>query len=354
MKKGWKPYIWGIVLIFTALIIFFPKIKQIAGKDSKLERKGDRQQKVVVKVMVMKPELLRDVIKTTGTLLPDEEVDLTFEASGKIEQILFKEGSVVKRGQLLAKLNDDELKAQMGKLNIQNKLLTEKVNRQKILLEKEAISQESYDQLMTDLQSNEAEINLLKVKIDETEIHAPFDGIVGLRSVSEGRYVDPSIKVAKLIKTQPLKIEFSVPERYAGIVKEGYELLFTTENNEQSFVARVYAIEPKIDPNTRTLTLRATYPNSDGKLRPGRFVSIGLIVREKPNAIKIPSEALIPELGGEKVFLVKNNTAQSAKVRTGLRTESEIEILDGINPGDSLITSGIMQLRSDAPVLVVK
>jgi len=353
MKKGLKFVIWGGVILLLLIIIFLPKVLQ-SRKDS-----GEKQQKAVVqpaarvKVMILQAGVIREHLKTTGTLLADEEVDLTFEGQGKIETILFREGSHVNKGAIMAKLNDEELQAQLVKLNLQNNLLQERVNRQKILLAREAISQESYDQLMTDLQSNEAEIKLIRVQIDKTEIKAPFDGVIGLRYVSEGAYVNPATRIARLIKIQPLKIEFAVPERYAGAIKVGSELSFHLDNADENYEARVYAMEPAVDPGTRTMTLRALYPNKDARLQPGRFVSVLLIIREKKDALQVPTEAIIPELGGEKVFTVVNGRAASVAVTIGFRTPEAVEITEGLQPGDSVVISGIMQLRSDMPVTVL-
>lgn len=352
MKKRSKTFLWIALILIIGIIVALPKLKESKKEGKGAGPKSGRQQAVVVKVQEIQPSTLREIVKTSGTLLADEEVDLSFEASGKIEKIFFKEGTQVKKGQILAELNNEDLIAQLGKLQLQNKLLTEKVNRQKILLEKEAISQESYDQLMTDLQSNEAEIKLLQVNISKRKLPAPFDGVIGLRKVSEGAYVNPSTQVARLIKTQPLKIEFSIPERYAEVVKAGYNLTFNIENSTEQYTAKVYALEPTIDAKTRTLTLRAYYDNAGNKLNPGRYVSVELIIREKKDALQVPTEAVVPELGGEKVFIVKNGKAQMVNIKAGLRTDTYLEITEGVSPGDSLVVSGVMQLRSDIPVIV--
>jgi membrane fusion protein, multidrug efflux system len=353
MKKGHKYLIWGGVILLLMVIIFLPKVLQSRKSADEKKRKTVLQQAARVKIMVITSGILREHLKTTGTLLADEEVDLTFEGQGKIETILFREGSRVKKGVVLAKLNDDDLQAQLVKLNLQNNLLQERLKRQEVLLAREAISQESFDQLMTDLQSNEAEIKLIRVQIDKTEIKAPFDGIIGLRYVSEGAYVSQNTRIARLVKIQPLKIEFSVPERYAGVIKAGNELSFQLDNDKEKYTARVYAMEPAVDPGTRTMTLRALYPNNDSRLQPGRFVSVLLIIREKKDAVQVPTEAIIPELGGEKVFTVVNGRAVSIPVTIGMRTPEAVEIIGGLYAGDSVVISGIMQLRADMPVSVL-
>ena len=350
MKKGHKFMIWGGVILLLLIMILLPKVLQSHKSSDEKQKRAVLQQAARVKTMVLKSGIIREHLKTTGTLLADEEVDLTFEGQGKIETIYFHEGSHVNKGTVLAKLNDDELQAQLVKLNLQNNLLQERLNRQKVLLEREAISQESYDQLMTDLQSNEAEIKLIRVQIDKTEIKAPFDGIIGLRYVSEGAYVSQNTRIARMVKIQPLKIEFAVPERYAGAIKVGSELSFQLDNADEKYTARVYAMEPAVDPGTRTMTLRALYPNKDARLHPGHFVSVLLIIREKNDALQVPTEAIIPELGGEKVFTVVNGRAVSIPVTIGMRTPEAVEITGGLHAGDSVVIKGIMQLRSDMPV----
>ncbi|MBN2212893.1 MAG: efflux RND transporter periplasmic adaptor subunit [Bacteroidales bacterium] len=351
MNKKVKTVIWILAGIIVASILVFPKLKSLNNRDRSRQNQAG-QTSTMVRTVVANPGRLREIIKASGSLLADEEVDLAFETSGKITAIYFTEGAHVKKGQLLAKLNDDELKAESGKLEIQKKLAMEKAERQKVLLDKEAVSQESYDQLKTDLQGIEAEIEILLARIAETEIHAPFDGIIGLRYVSEGAFVTSSTFIARLVKIRPLKIDFSIPERYAGMVKPGTNLTFRLEDAVTTYHARVYAVEPGIDTKTRTIALRAVYDNRNEELQPGRFVSIELVIREKEDALQVPTECIIPELGGEKVFIVRNGRAWSSQVKTGLRTEGTIEILEGISPGDTVVVSGIMQLRNDMQVVI--
>jgi len=211
---------------------------------------------------------MNELIYSTGSLIPDEEVELSFEAPGKVIGIFFSEGTRVKKGELLAKINDRPLQAQLLKLQAQLKLNKEREFRQKQLLERDAISQESYDQVATELQSLEADIMLIQARISETELRAPFDGLVGLRMISEGAFATTQTKIVRLVKISPLKIEFSIPERYAGEVSPGFPITFVLDGVENSFTANVYAVEPKVDVNTRTIIARALYPNRNEELKP--------------------------------------------------------------------------------------
>jgi membrane fusion protein (multidrug efflux system) len=292
------------------------------------------------------------MVNSTGTLKPDEEVDLAFETSGKIVGINFTEGTHVKKGDLLAKINDRPLQAQLEKLEAQLKMAQAKEFRQRSLLDKDAISQESYDQIVTDVQSINADIDLIKARISETELRAPFDGIIGLRYLSEGSFTTPATKIARLIKTSPIKIEFSIPEKYAQEIKIGYPVTFVIDGSDKVFKANVYAVDPKIDIETRTIVLRALYPNKNEELKTGRYAGITLQMSQVDDAIAIPSEAIIPEMDGVKVFIYNKGKAQSVKVTIGLRTESKVQITEGLKFGDTLITSGIMQLRQNMPIVL--
>jgi membrane fusion protein, multidrug efflux system len=357
MNKKLRTTITILLIIFIAGIVFYPKykpllIKKIRGKGIAQEPIRQVQQKLNASGFLVVPTHLSDLIIQSGTLKPDEEVDLSFETSGKIVAINFTEGTRVKKGDLLAKINDKPLQAQLEKLQAQIKMAQAKEFRQKSLLDKDAISQESYDQIQTDVQTINADINLIKARISETELRAPFDGEIGLRYLSEGSYVTSSTKIAKLIKISPLKIEFSISEKYASEIRIGYPITFRMVGSDQIYKASVYAIDPKIDIAMRTITLRALYPNKNEEIKAGRFTEITLQLSQIDNAIAIPTEALIPEMEGERVFIYKNGKAQSVKVTTGLRTESKIQITQGLKFGDTLITSGIMQLRQNLPIVL--
>ncbi len=354
MKQGKFRIIFTIlIIVFLAGIIFYPKVKPLFSGEAKGALGGfgtGGGQALLVSGFLINPVQMNEMKLSSGTILPDEEVDLSFETSGKIVEILFQEGKLVKKGDLLAKINDKPLQAQLLKLQAQKKLAEEKEFRQRSLLEKDAISRESYDQIATELQSIEADILLIQARIAETELRAPFDGVIGLRLLSEGSYASPSTKIVRLVKTSPLKIEFSIPERYAGEVQPGFPIEFRIDGDNNVYKASVYAVDPKIDINTRTIVVRALYPNRNNELRPGRFASIVLRLSQIDNTIAIPTEALIPEMDGEKVFVYNAGRASSRSVTIGLRTESTIQIRQGLKFGDTLLTSGILQLREGLPV----
>jgi membrane fusion protein (multidrug efflux system) len=333
------------ILIFILVILSLPKLGLFKGRSEGESRNIQGSSPLSVNALVIQPTLLKDKIVAFGTVIPNESVELTSETSGKITRISFDEGSLVKKGKLLVKINDEVLKAQLLKLTYQQKLLEDKEFRHRKLLEIEAVSQEEYDRVRTELNSLKAELSLVKAQINKTEIRAPFDGIVGLRYESEGSFIAPQNRIADLISLQPVKIEFSIPQRFGNEVKKGNRISFTIEGEENTFGAEVYAIEPKIDPKTRTIQLRAMYPNSNNEILAGAFAQIELVLQEFENAIQIPTEALIPELGGQKVYLSREGQVQAVSVETGILTEETIQITQGLVFGDTLITSGILQIR---------
>lgn len=312
--------------------------------------KENKQRTLKVNAQVIKPHLLTDEILVTGRLVPDEEVSLSFETSGKITDIFFTEGTLVKRGELLAKVNDRQLQAQLKRLEAQIPLAEDRVFRQNALLKRDAVSKEAYEQVKTELATLNADIENIKANIEMTELRAPFDGIIGLRQVSTGAYASPTTVVARLTKVTPLKVEFAVPERYAREIKKGTNLEFKVEGKLEAYRAQVYATESSIDMETHSLNIRAIYPNRNGELLAGRYADIQLKQKEIEDAIAIPSEAIVPEMGKNKVFVYRSGVAEPADVVIGLRTEAEVQIVQGLSVGDTILTSGTLQLRKGMSV----
>lgn len=358
MKKHIK---WGIlgVIVIGAIVVgvrtFTPR-KNVELNEAEIEKPKQQTKKTALSVnaMIVKPHLITDQIFVSGKLVPDEEVNLSFEISGKIIDIFFNEGSAVTKGELLAKVNDRQLKAQLSRLEAQMPLAEDRVFRQNALLQRDAVSKEAYEQVKTELAILDADIENVKANIAMTELRAPFDGIVGLRQVSIGAYASPTTVVAKLTKITPLKVEFAVPERYARQVKKGTNLTFKVEGKLDAFSAQVYATESSIDTETHTMTVRAIFPNRNGELLPGRYADIQLKQTEIHDAIAIPSEAIVPEMGKNKVFVYRSGLAYPVDVELGIRTESEIQILRGLSAGDTILTSGTLQLRTGMPVILDK
>ncbi|MFN8353417.1 MAG: efflux RND transporter periplasmic adaptor subunit [Spirosomataceae bacterium] len=375
MSKALKTTLTLLILVIILGIAFYPRIKKALASSEGKDGKGAGNAasvggggnatsgsgapgakpngsggKTAVSVVVVKPQPLNDVIKSTGTILANEEVELRSEISGRIVQLSLREGDYVKKGTVLLKIFDEDLQAQLKKLEYSKKLAEENEYRQKKLLEKEAISQREYDVAVTSVNTLQADIENIKAQLSKTILKAPFDGTIGLRYVSEGSYISPSTRIANLTNLNPAKLDFAIPAKYAPLIRKGSKIQFNVENSESVFTGTVYAIDPKIDPQTRTLQLRATSPNGNRALIPGSFARIELIMGTKGNAIVVPTEAIIPDVNGHKVFLVKGGKSVPQAVELGIRGDKEVEIKKGLTSGDTVITVGILQVKPDGEV----
>ena len=346
-----------ILTVVIVLIIAFLALRNkfdwgTAASESTTTTSSSTPTATPVQAMVVEPQRLENTLNVTGTILANESLALKPEASGRITTLSLEEGRAVRRGKLLLQINNEELLAQKQKLAYTQQLLKDSEFRQRQLLEKEAISQEEYDQALTQLNTAEADLRLVEAQLAKMQIVAPFDGVVGLRSVSMGSYITPATTVAEFFDIDPVKLEFSIPGKYSPQVAVGDKVYFSTEISDSLYVGTVYAVEPQIDPETRTLTLRAKSPNPNGDLLPGSFVKIELVLESREEALLVPTEAVVPELGGHKVWLKRNGVATSQVVTIGTRLERDIEIVEGLTPGDTVITAGILSLSPGGPVAV--
>lgn len=354
MNKKLKQILIAVIIVVVLAIALLPKLLS-SSKSGNGNMPGGRPDMVVpVKAHITSLETLNNSVFTTGSILANEEVELRSEVSGKITKILFKEGSFVNKGDLLVKINDADLQAQLRKAESKVKLSAEKEARQKQLRDGNLISQEEYDNTLGELNVNQADFDLIKAQIDKTEIKAPFSGIVGLRSVSEGSYVTTSTVIARLQNFSNLKVDFSIPERYSASVKNGDELEFKISGSTNLFKAKVYAIDPKIDPGTRTLKIRAVCSSSYKELVPGAFAEVELNLKQINDAILIPTVAIVPELKGQSVYLYKNGVSVPQKVEVGIREAERVQITSGLSKGDTVITSGILQIRPNSKVKILE
>ncbi len=313
---------------------------------------GNAPRPVDVRAVVVQPRLLEQKITSTGSLLANEEVEVRPETSGRITSIHFEEGTFVGKGSLLVKIDDSELQAQLKKLQLEEKLAQDDLYRKQKLLEIKAATEEEYQISQNQLGVIQAEMELVRSQIAKTAIYAPFSGYIGLRYVSTGGYASPSLVVTRIQQTDPVKIEFTIPEKYINDIQKGSAVKFTVAGTENTFEGIIYAIEPRIELLTRSFTVRAKCPNPQNKLVPGAFAKVEIILQTVTDALVVPSEALIPDIKGEKVFLCRGGKVTTQYVTTGIRTDYEVQVSDGLIPDDTVITTGILQLRNDMRVNV--
>ena len=346
-----KHLVYALIIIGIGALIFY-RISDNKKSEEKNSKGPGGKTALNVSGIVLKPQVFLDNLSLSGSIEANEQVDIRSEISGIVESINFQEGTMVSKGQVLFKVNDIELRAQLANVKTSQGLASENERRAKLLLEKEAISQEEYDIASADFKSSKAQTQLIQAQIAKTTVRAPFSGKIGLRAISNGTYVTPTTPIAKLVNTSQLKITFSIPEKYASQMKVGNALSFTTAGSTEKFDAKIYAIEPEIEIATRTLKVRAIAQNPDGKLYPGTFANVALPLDHIKDALLVPTEALIPIQNGKKIFISENGKAKEIIVQTGSRTEKEILVLTGLKAGDTVLTSGVMTLKNGSPVKV--
>ncbi len=341
------------IVLVIAMIFVYPRLN--IGKEEAapiaMAESGSAAKALPVEVIEIKTERLENNLNITGNIMPNEFVELRAEVNGLVEIIHFEEGQFVKKGTPLITLNKDELDAQLDRLEFTKKLYEGQENRQKQLLAREAISQEEYDVILNQYNTTLADIKLVSAQLDKLVIKAPFDGVLGLRQVSVGSVIGTSDVIANLVNIDPIKIQFSIPERYSNLVTIGSTISFSNNTAEGKQSGEVYAYEPVIDANTRTMTLRAISQNKDRKFLPGMFVNISFNLAVNETAMLIPAEALIPELSGYKVFVASaDGLVEERTVEIGVRTESQVEITKGLKPGELVLTTGVLQAKEGMQV----
>ena len=337
----------GLVALIGYRIMANSKQNEMANNKGMAPKMPNR-----VNAVVLQPIKFANELTISGTIDANEQIELRSEVSGVVKGIYFKEGSFVSKGQTLVKVDDIELRAQLSQAKTQLTLATENERRAKLLLQKEAISQEEYDVAFAEKQSRQANTQLIQAQIAKTSIVAPFSGKIGLRSISPGSYVTPTTLIAKLVNNSQVKVTFSIPEKYSSLIKSNTELTFTTTGSKETFSGKVYAIEPAVEQATRTIQIRALAENKDEKLIPGTFANIILPLEDITDALLVPTEAIIPIQNGKKVFISEKGMAKEVIIETGTRTEKEILVTDGLKAGDTVITSGIMSIKNGAPLII--
>lgn len=294
---------------------------------------------------VVQPTLLDLTITVSGTLKSFEETVLMPEVSGRVVEIHLLEGKPVQKGSLLVKIFDGDLQAQLRKLQAQLKIAEQTQKRQGDLLKINGISQIDYDQTVLQVSSIMADIDIMRAQIRKTEILAPYNGVIGLRNISLGAQVSPSTAVATIRAVQQLKLDFSIPEKYSKVMDKGKKINFTIQGDDQKFEASVIATELAIDASSRNLKVRALVTSKNSSLVPGKFANVELNLGENSNALMIPTQCIIPQERDKKVIVSKNGKAKFMIVKTGIRKESTIEIISGLEKGDTVLTTGILFVK---------
>jgi membrane fusion protein (multidrug efflux system) len=297
-----------------------------------------------------------DQVNTVGTLAANESVVIRSEIAGRLQTIHFSEGQAVDKNAPLVTIDPTEYQAQYDQSEAALGLSRLNFDRSKPLHEEQLLSQQAYDELAAKLKEAEANLAVAKARLDKTKIQAPFSGRLGLRLVSPGDYLQPGQAIVNLEDLDPLKVDFRVPEAYVGRIKEGGAVQISGDAIPGGrFKGTVYAIDPRLDAATRTLVVRARVPNTEGRLRPGMFVRVGVVLAERANAVLIPEQAIVPMGDDTLVYRVVDGKAVLTKVTIGQRRSGEVEIVTGLGAADTVITGGQNKpmIFDGAPVMVI-
>lgn len=351
--KNAKKYIIGLLVLS---VLVFVKAKFFSGEKGKgkTAAKGYKKPPVPVSVFVVGDEHLANKIYTNGKILANEAVEIKTEVSGRLVYLYLPEGKQVKQGTLLLRLNDAEYEAQLLKIKAQLALASSNELRTRQLLESHSISKTEYETGQANLASLKADSAYIQSQIAKTKVYAPFSGIVGVRNVSLGSYLSSSIVAANIHQTDQVKIDFTLPERYASLLKVGDAISFTTEGASTVHAGKITVKDPMVDQESGSIRYRAISNNPKGDLIPGSFARVTFQLKENADAVFIPTEAIVPVEKGKKVYLVKEGEVKEQIVETGIRTENYLQILSGLKAGDSVVIKGNFQLKNNSPVKVSK
>jgi membrane fusion protein (multidrug efflux system) len=299
-----------------------------------------------VDVLIARARPFQETVFATGTLRAREAVMLQAESAGVLREVRFEEGKAAAEGEVLFAIDDSELQAQLTRARARLDLAATFEKRDRELLQSgKLISESDYQQSLSNLEIARAEVALIEAQIRKTRVRAPFDGVAGLRRVGLGAFVTPGTDLGTFQDISTLKLDFSLPERYLPYLRTGQKTRFRVASHMGWLEATLYAIEPSVDVSTRSIQARALASNEDGSLLPGSFAEVEVALEDIPETILLPPIALVPGLKEHTVYTHEQGVARQRKVTIGLRTEDAVQITSGINPGDEVIISGVLQLR---------
>ncbi|HEX2606604.1 MAG TPA: efflux RND transporter periplasmic adaptor subunit [Flavisolibacter sp.] len=307
-----------------------------------------------VDLFVVQTQTVSETLEVPGTIVSEDATEIHPEVAGRIVNLNVREGQQVGKGAVLAKLYDGDLQAQKRKLQVQLQIAQQTESRHEQLLKIGGISKEDYAATALQVSNLRADLDIINTSIAKTVIRAPFSGKLGLKDISTGAYVTPSSVIAMIQKTNDLKIDFNLPEKYTSQVRKGQYVNFTIEGTDRNYSAVIAATDAGIEQTTRTLMFRAAVKGDLTGLTPGNFAKVKLSFDPNPNALLIPSQAIIPQARGKKVVLFKGGVAEFKDVTTGVRDSTMVQITDGLNKGDSVVITGLLAVKPQGKIAVNK
>lgn len=315
---------------------------------------GGAKRAVVVEAGPVEVRAVEEEVKAVGSLRANEAVTIRPEIAGRVTELPFEEGARVEKGAVLVRLDSTAARAELAQANSALNLSQRNYARVLELLQKNAATPRARDEAQAKLDSDRASLELTRTRLAKTEIQAPFGGMIGLRKVSVGAYVSPGQDIVDLVGVDPIKVDFSIPERFLSKVQVGQMLDIGVDAFPgERFSGEVYALAPQIDPQGRSLALRARIANPGGKLKPGLFARVRLVIATRTSAVVIPEQAVFAQGGDWFVFRVVKGTAKLTKIETGVRRAGWVEIASGLAAGDVVVKAGSLKLREGTPVQIL-
>lgn len=344
----------GLIVVVLAGIWGYQKFFREAAPATPAAAGGGAPQGMPVEAEILKPERIAQEIIAVGSLRSNESVTLSSEIAGRISGIHFREGQPVAKGALLFELDDSIYRAELQQARAGLALSQRNHERAKELFERSLISTRERDEAAAKLDVDRATVALAEARLAKARIRAPFEGVVGLRAVSPGDYIGAGQPLAPLEQISVLKADFRLAEAALSAIKVGQLLNLEVDAYPgQSFPGRVYAIDPRLAEDTRSIGVRARVPNDRGQLRPGLFARVRLVIAERANAVLVPEQSVIPQ--GDKLFVyvIEDGKAAMRPVQLGLRQAGRVEVVDGVKAGDTVITAGVQKIGPGSPVMPV-
>lgn len=351
LVKSISPF-YFIVLVFVLGTITSCSSKRKKEAEARQQQGNAARPPARVDAYVVQTRTISESIEVPGSIVADESTEIHPEISGRITQLYIREGAYVNKGAVLARLYDADLQAQKRKIQVQLQIAQKTEERYEELQKIGGISKQDYDITRLNVSNLRADLDIVNTDISRTLIRAPFRGKLGLKEVSTGAFVTPSSVITTIQKTSDLRLDFNVPEKYISEIKKGQIVNFTVEGQDGGYTAVVVATESGIAEENRSLTVRATVRGVEQGLVPGAFAKVKLSFAPDPNALMIPTHAVIPQARGKKVYVYNNGTADFVEVTTGIRDSSMIQITSGLSQGDTVIVTGLLSLRPESKVIV--
>lgn len=341
------------LFVFAIIAVLTMSCSSKRKKEVTVQQKtGSQRPPARVDAFIVQTETISESIEVPGSIVANESTEIHPEISGRVISLNVREGAIVGKGSVIAKLYDADLQAQKRKILVQLQQAQQTEKRYEELEKIGGISKQDYDVTALQVSNLRADLDIINTSIAKTVIRAPFTGKLGFKGVSTGAYVTPASIITTIQKTTGLRLDFNVPEKYTGQIKKGQYVNFTVEGNSRNYTATVMATESGIQESTRSLTIRALVRGEETGLIPGGFAKVKLSFEPDTNALLIPTQAVIPQARGKKVYLYNNGEAKFVDVVTGVRDSSNVQIISGLNQGDTVIVTGLLGLKPDAKVTI--